>query len=279
MTDTGNTGPEGIAFIPDSFLTTIGFISQQTGQPYTSVKGLGGLFFIANQDGGYIWVFDLNPNANDDFAYVGKYKTDGTESCDLSFDRTTGLLYILHNIAGDNKLEVTDLSTAVVSGNERKFVITNEYFIPDTGDSNTNIEGFAITPKCPETSTVSAWLCRDVSNGDDVAIRQDALRWFSPFTSDGTCNALSNNDFDMHSSNEIKVYPNPANGQVTVSFSKEDMGKASMQLTNSLGQIILQKEIINANTFDLDISFLQTGIYILEVIQNGTISRKKLLKN
>ena len=58
MQDTGNTGPEGIVFIPDSFLSAIGFISQQTGQLYTSVKGLGGLFFVAHQDEGYVWVFD-----------------------------------------------------------------------------------------------------------------------------------------------------------------------------------------------------------------------------
>jgi len=46
MEDTGNTGPEGIVFIPDSFLTSIGFVSQATGQLYTSVKGLGGLLFL-----------------------------------------------------------------------------------------------------------------------------------------------------------------------------------------------------------------------------------------
>lgn len=44
MEDTGNTGPEGIVFIPDAILSSSGFISEQTGQLYTSVKGLGGLF-------------------------------------------------------------------------------------------------------------------------------------------------------------------------------------------------------------------------------------------
>ena len=42
-----------------------------------------GLVFIAHQNGGYLWVFDVNPNVTDDFAFVGKYKTNRNESCDL----------------------------------------------------------------------------------------------------------------------------------------------------------------------------------------------------
>ncbi|MEI2422326.1 hypothetical protein V6O07_18745, partial [Arthrospira platensis SPKY2] len=98
-------GPEGISFVPDNWLQTSGFVSSQTGQPYTSTKGMGGLMFIAHQDGGFVWVFDINPNQTNDFLYVGKYKTSRTESCGLSFDSSTGMLYILHNV-GDNFLEV-----------------------------------------------------------------------------------------------------------------------------------------------------------------------------
>ena len=121
MEDTGNTGPEGIVFISDAALDAAGFVSAQTGNLYTSVKGMGGLMFIAHQDEGYIWVFDLNPNVNNDFLFVGKYQTSRSESADLAFDASTGLLYVLHNVGG-NYLEVTNLSTEVIAG-ERKFVL------------------------------------------------------------------------------------------------------------------------------------------------------------
>ena len=174
MTNTGNTGPEGIAFVPDSFLLAAGFVSQLTGSVYTSVKGMGGLIFIAHQNLGYVWVFDLNPNVNNDFNFVGKYKTNKNESCDLAFDRSTGLLYILHNISG-NSLEVTDLKSMSLPANERKFSIINEYFISNpTG--NLNVEGFAITPKCTDSSNVSVWLCRDVESTEATAYKQDCLR-------------------------------------------------------------------------------------------------------
>ncbi|MBP8782121.1 MAG: SdiA-regulated domain-containing protein, partial [Paludibacteraceae bacterium] len=98
MPDTGNDGIEGIVFVPDKHLQSIGFVSSQTGLPYTSTKGMGGLIFIAHQTEGYVWVYDVNPALSFDVAYVGKYKTNRKESCDIAFDRTTGLLYILHNV-------------------------------------------------------------------------------------------------------------------------------------------------------------------------------------
>jgi hypothetical protein len=185
MTNTGNTGPEGIAFIPDSFLNAVGFISSVSGLPYTSVKGMGGLLFIAHQNQGYVWVFDVNPSVSNDFAFVGKYKTNKSESCDLAFDRTTGLLYILHNTGG-NFLEVTDLTTTLIAVNERKFTVLNEYYVANPS-GNQNVEGFAITRKCDDISQVSVWLCRDVEATESATYKLDCLRWFNPFTAPGYC--------------------------------------------------------------------------------------------
>ncbi len=184
MLNTGNTGPEGIAFIPDSFLIASGFVSQVSGQPYVSMKGMGGLIFIAHQNQGYVWVFDVNPNTNNDFAFIGKYKTNKSESCDLSFDKTTGLLYILHN-TGVNTLEVTDL-TSNISGSDRKFTVRSEYTLSNPA-GNINIEGFAIAPKCSDSTQVSAWLCRDVEAAELTSYKTDCIRWFNPFTAPGTC--------------------------------------------------------------------------------------------
>ena len=273
MPDTGNTGPEGIVFVPDNFLTSSGFISQVTGQPYTSVKGMGGLFFIANQNQGYIWVFDVNSEVDDDFAYVGKYKTNRTESCDIALDRSTGLLYILHNIAGSNKLEVTDMETAALSGGERKFVINNEYSLPASPDDNDNVEGFALTPKCPQTGTVSAWLCRDVGSNEPDATKQDVLRWFKPFNSDGVCQPLADDAFDAVP--EVAIVPNPASQSISISGKIKD---ASLQVINVLGQVVLEKSNINTGLV-LDISALRNGIYVLRLNTGDHISNTKWIKN
>lgn len=184
MADTGNDGPEGIVFIPDSYLQSAGFTSSETGDVYTSKKGMGGLLFIAHQKKGYIWVFDVNPDKDNDYAFVGKYKTSKNESCDLAFDRSTGLLYILHNTDG-NWLEVTDLSTNQQPGKGR-FITKVEYQIPNpTG--NINIEGIAITPKFADPKNASIWLCRDVSDAESLAEQEDCLWQFKPFATEGSC--------------------------------------------------------------------------------------------
>lgn len=274
MTDTGNTGPEGIVFIPDAILRAKEFISEQTGLKYTSTKGLGGLFFIASQEGGNIWVYDVNPNSNDDFIFVGKYKTNQSESCDLSVDRSTGLLYILHNISAHNKLEVTDLSSALDNGNQRKFVVKNEYIVADPEDTNDNIEGFAIVPKCPGFENVSAWLCRDVKSSESNAIQQDVLRWFHAFQAEGSCSSLTNIDFEFET---VDLFPNPAHNLMTISTKKGRI--LTIQLYNNLGQQILKMEGIDRDSTSIDVSKLQSGIYFLSITKAEAIITTKFQKN
>lgn len=270
MEDTGNTGPEGIAFVPDEALSNIGFISTATGQPYTSVKGAGGLFFIAHQDGGYVWVFDLNPNTDDDFAYVGKYLTNRSESCDLAFDRSTGLLYVLHNLSPVNRLEVTDLSTTMVDG-ERKFNIIHEYPVTNPGDGNANIEGFALTPRCPDTGTKAAWLCRDVESNEDDAILQDALRWFNPFGVDGSCAPLETVGFAAE--DYIKVCPNPGQHEISI----YSINKATVRIINQLGQVMLERTNVKENA-TIDISGLPNAIYTILIDDHNRIATFKWIK-
>lgn len=182
MVDTGNDGPEGIVFVPDRYLSAIGFLSSETGEKYKSRKGMGGLIFIAHQKKGLIWVFDINPDKDDDFTLVGKYKTSRNESCDLAFDRSTGLLYILHN-ADENTLEVTDMKTTLHS-DKGKFITKTEYKVPNP-EGNINIEGLALCPRFPRSGEVSVWLCRDVSDDEPVEYQKNCLWWYHPFAPEG----------------------------------------------------------------------------------------------
>lgn len=270
MQDTGNTGPEGICFIPDSYLTAIGFTSSVTGQLYTSTKGAGGLFLIAHQDGGYIWVFDINPNVTDDFAYVGKYQTARQESCDLAFDRTTGLLYILHNIDA-NYLEVTDMTLSAATSANAAFHTVAEYFIPTAGDGNENFEGFALMPKCNSTVTGSAWLCRDVSNNEDASVLTSALKRFTDFTAQGNCTPLAQNTFET---SEVVVYPNPFVSELYISGI--DANQAQAKIYNELGQL-MDAPKIQGNRLEVNPQ-LASGFYVLQWMQDGQIMTQKIYK-
>lgn len=104
----GGSGSEGITFVPDEFLAAQGFVDA-SGAPYVSTLGMGGLMFVGHQNGGHIYVFDLD-RATGAQVFVGKYATGATETAGLEFDRSTGLLFIWHG-GSFNTLEVARLGS------------------------------------------------------------------------------------------------------------------------------------------------------------------------
>ncbi len=269
MKDTGNSGPEGIAFVPDSYLQKIGFVSSTTGGTYLSTKGMGGLMFVAHQDGGYIWVFDVNPNVNNDFAYVGKYKSNRTESCDLSFDYSTGLLYILHNLE-DNYLEITNLTSSKVSS-EYKLNSVAEYPIPNPTGS-INIEGIAVSPKYPQNSSLGLWLCRDVTKKAEVA---DAIRWFSTFIGEGS-DVRTGVDLTFSENGCFKVFYTSRENSIHIINSLPL--NYNYYLYDNLGRLRLNKyntsvsEKINCNNLD-------NGVYFVKIFYENHFDFFKIIVN
>lgn len=166
--DWGNSGPEGIAFVPDAWLAANGFVSG-SGVAYPAsvqgANGFGGLLFVAVQTSGWVYAFDLRDDGT--YLTVGRYLTSRTESCDLAFDGSTGVMYVLHNI-GTNFLETTRLQSTV-SGSDRRFTSVGEFNVPSTS----NIEGFGLTPARAGGVLGDGWCF--FTDDDDA---NGALRWF-----------------------------------------------------------------------------------------------------
>ncbi len=263
MPDTGNSGPEGITFVPDWYLNKIGFISSQTNAKYQSLKGMGGLIFISSQTNGEIWVYDVNPSKKNDFLFVGKYKTSENESCELAFDNSTGLMYILHN-TGSNSLEVTDLTTAKQNSNY-VFNVVSKYNIPNPTSGDTNIEGFALTPKYSNNSEVSVWLCRDISSSSESS---DCLRWFHPYNADGE-NIIKSDVKTPFLQNEFDVVKN--NSTIKITSKSNIYAELDVQIFNSMGQLMISK---NQAVLPLNIQLNQKGIFIVSISQKGKILYK-----
>src|SRR6185436_15700554 len=174
ITDWGNSGPEGIAFVPNAWLAQNGFVDG-TGAPYLQsvhgANGFGGIVFVAVQTSGWVYAFDLR--ADGTYTFVGRYLTSRTESCELTFDDSIGKMYVLHNI-DTNVLEITSLGSAVSGGN-RRLIPETEIQVP----SGSNIEGFGLTPALGPGNTAGDRWCffTDDSN------LQGALRWFKQLPS------------------------------------------------------------------------------------------------
>jgi hypothetical protein len=142
--ENGNSGGEGLTFVPDEFLVAQGFVDP-SGDVYQSVNGMGGLMFVGFQGNGDLYVYDLDPNDNDGVSFVGRYETGGNETAGLEFDRSTGVMHIWHDEDID-QLELVTLASEV-SGSSRKMTTQVTYSGPDlTPEMASNIEGLAVVP-------------------------------------------------------------------------------------------------------------------------------------
>ncbi|MBL7814643.1 MAG: T9SS type A sorting domain-containing protein [Saprospiraceae bacterium] len=78
----------------------------------------------------------------------------------------------------------------------------------------------------------------------------------------------------------VKVYPNPANTQISVGLNPETpLAEAQIQLINVNGQVIMTKKDLNTLTTELDISNLSNGIYFVKVITKEGSKTMSFMKN
>lgn len=78
--------------------------------------------------------------------------------------------------------------------------------------------------------------------------------------------------------NPISVFPNPANGQVSLTSGKP-LTDASFKLMTVAGQMVMEKKEIAGSTFNFDVSEQAAGIYFIEINNAGVISRTRFVKN
>ena len=102
-TTPANSGLEGLTFVPDAFLVKF---PDTNGVPYNAGKGSrfgsGGLFFAGLQNDGAIYVYDHDikgPTTNRVFVRKFTPVPGRADLSDLSFDRQSGLLYVLWDSA------------------------------------------------------------------------------------------------------------------------------------------------------------------------------------
>lgn len=78
---------------------------------------------------------------------------------------------------------------------------------------------------------------------------------------------------------DLKVWPNPAEDQLTLETDHLPEGQVGIVLRNSLGQEVARYEFVGTNTFRMDVSDLKRGLYFAE-LSNGhnLVTRSFLLR-
>ncbi|MEO5572049.1 MAG: T9SS type A sorting domain-containing protein [Bacteroidia bacterium] len=79
---------------------------------------------------------------------------------------------------------------------------------------------------------------------------------------------------------EIRVYPNPFNSRLRVGNWKLEVGeKAEIKIYDLMGELVFEKELSSNQTEEvLNLSFLQQGVYFLNLKSNGGSYTKKVVK-
>lgn len=97
----------------------------------------------------------------------------------------------------------------------------------------------------------------------------------------GACSPAG--DFELTGNTEFNIYPNPVSEFITVTTFHQFNNKANIKIYDAIGRIIANPSFNTDNAgndkFKLDISFLQNGIYFVQVFDEGiSIGIKKVVK-
>jgi len=78
----------------------------------------------------------------------------------------------------------------------------------------------------------------------------------------------------------VEFFPNPATNNLTVqlpSISEAVTGEIS--IINQVGQKVYSQQLTNANLQEVSLQAFKSGVYILETVINGSVSRSQFIKN
>jgi uncharacterized delta-60 repeat protein len=91
------------------------------------------------------------------------------------------------------------------------------------------------------------------------------------------CFNVSGIGFEENKTASISVYPNPANGQITVNIGQPAEG-VTVKLLSLTGQVLEQRNNLSGSLFLLDLSAYTNGIYFVETTIDGMTRTQKVVK-
>lgn len=76
---------------------------------------------------------------------------------------------------------------------------------------------------------------------------------------------------------KISIYPNPATSQINLLFEKS-LENANIKIISMNGQVISQKQNISGLDFNMDVSRLNSGMYLIQISDKNAVWNSKFIK-
>ena len=155
-------------------------------------------------------------------------------------------------------------TVAQVSG---RSAVSKSFKVPTTSKSGTTRLRIQMQYNAYETNS-----CATFTNGQ--------VQDFTVNITGGTGAELNTEPEPTAGANEILLYPNPAQNNITVQFLSDNEGAVKMNIYNIAGQRLVYQEgtsFAGQNLLSLNTELLQSGVYIFEIENNGVFQRKKFM--
>jgi len=213
----------------------------------------------------------LRENAQKQVFYMKK-NYNNTETLLYDFSLSIGDTFSMSDVTQSFSFKVSSIDTIDFFGIQRKLfvinripegsVIVSAIWIEGVGD----YEGILRFPRVYAVDDWSITRCY-IHNGDLL---------YSNYSHGGNdCITPLMGIESIIEDNSITLYPNPTNSEVNI--SSENIIN-SIEIFNSLGQRVYQS-MVNSTEKVIDISSFVNGVYILGVITDNGVIRKKIIKN
>jgi hypothetical protein len=225
-----NLGIEAVAFVPDSYLTSVGFVDEHTGAAYDPADYPshvdGGVFFVGLEKTGklYGYVFD----SNNTFTRIATVNTGFQTIQDLLWDPSQDVLWATCDNGCQGRSSILRVDTSA-DAHRGTFQIQTVYSRPTGATQNLNNEGFTVAPisECVDGSRSALW-------SDDS---DDGGHWLRTASVD--CTADTTKPTITASATPAANANGWNNTGVTVSFTCTDAGSGVDTADSSLGDQLL----------------------------------------
>lgn len=232
------------------------YVTQDGGNNWTDISGYSGV-----GDNTYIAIHPTNP----DKVWITKSGYYSTSKVYYSDDAGQSWQNITHNLPN------LPVNTIVYEKNspDRIYIGTDVgVYVKDSTNNN--------------WINYSSGLPNVIVNELEIHYASNKLRaatygrglWESPTLGNNTSiNQMIKGETDF------SVYPNPANNQLNVELINNSNLNSEIRIYNKLGQIVLSSKTKIFRTINLNISNLNTGVYIIEIRTDNVSKTKKFIKN
>jgi chitinase len=102
--------------------------------------------------------------------------------------------------------------------------------------------------------------------------------WSDAWILIGSCNAKMGLQTNSSLENSIEVVPNPVEYSATIRMNFSILDHARVVITNTLGMEVYKGEIDSSAEPNLNLSKLESGVYVIRIISNDTTYEHKFVK-